>query len=142
MTRFGFVSTYPPTRCGLASFTHSLAKALTGPRDAPASIVRMLDPGEGAGLVPDDAGRVVAVVRTDDPPLIVAPHGALSDCDVVIVQHEYGIFGGRDGDEVLELLEALDVPSIVVLHTVLAVSHRQPAARARACRRTRAPSSS
>ena len=42
----------------------------------------------------------------------------LSRCDVAIVQHEYGIYGGADGDEVLDLLAALDVPAIVVLHTV------------------------
>ena len=119
MTRFGFVSTYPPTRCGLATFTRSLARALTGPRDAPASIVRMLDPGEDAGLVPEDAGRVVAVVRTDDTDAHRAAARALGDCDVVIVQHEYGIFGGDDGEDVIGLLEALDVPSIAVLHTVL-----------------------
>ena len=35
------------------------------------------------------------------------------------MQHEYGIFGGRDGDEVVDLLQALDTPAIVVLHTVL-----------------------
>ena len=119
MTHFGFVSTYPPTRCGLASFTRSLAKALTGPRDAPPSIVRMLDPGEDPGLVPDDAGRVVAVVRTDDPSAHRAAARALSGCDVVVVQHEYGIYGGADGEDVIALLEALEVPSIVVLHTVL-----------------------
>jgi polysaccharide biosynthesis protein PslF len=38
----------------------------------------------------------------------------------VIVQHEYGIYGGPDGQDVISLLEALYVPSIVVLHTVLA----------------------
>jgi glycosyltransferase involved in cell wall biosynthesis len=43
----------------------------------------------------------------------------LNRCDVVIVQHEFGIFGGADGDEVLALLAGLRVPTIVVLHTVL-----------------------
>ena len=43
----------------------------------------------------------------------------LNSFDVVIVQHEYGIYGGPDGQEVVALLEALYVPSIVVLHTVL-----------------------
>jgi polysaccharide biosynthesis protein PslF len=42
----------------------------------------------------------------------------LSRCDVAIIQHEYGIFGGTDGDEVIDLLRALEVPAIVVLHTV------------------------
>jgi glycosyltransferase involved in cell wall biosynthesis len=44
----------------------------------------------------------------------------LNGFDVVIVQHEYGIYGGPDGQDVIPLLEALYVPSIVVLHTVLA----------------------
>lgn len=45
---------------------------------------------------------------------------ALNRCDVAVIQHEYGIYGGPDGDEVLEVMEALSVPTIVVLHTVLA----------------------
>ena len=43
----------------------------------------------------------------------------MSDADVAIIQHEYGIFGGPDGDEVLAVLDAASVPVIVVLHTVL-----------------------
>ncbi len=39
--------------------------------------------------------------------------------DVAIVQHEYGIYGGADGDDVLRVLALLSVPAIVVLHTVL-----------------------
>lgn len=45
---------------------------------------------------------------------------ALNAGDVAIVQHEYGIYGGVDGDEVLPVMRALRVPVIVVLHTVLA----------------------
>ena len=43
----------------------------------------------------------------------------LNDYDVVIVQHEYGIFGGPDGVEIVDLVESLRVPTIVVFHTVL-----------------------
>ncbi|MGZ5379820.1 MAG: glycosyltransferase, partial [Mycobacterium sp.] len=39
---------------------------------------------------------------------------------MVILQHEYGIYGGPDGDEVLDLLRTTTTPSIAVLHTVLA----------------------
>jgi glycosyltransferase involved in cell wall biosynthesis len=52
----------------------------------------------------------------------------LNSFDVVIVQHEYGIYGGPDGQEILSLLDALSVPTIVVLHTVLA--HPSPRQRA------------
>jgi glycosyltransferase involved in cell wall biosynthesis len=42
----------------------------------------------------------------------------LSQCDVAIVQHEYGIYGGVDGDEIIDVLRALSAPAIVILHTV------------------------
>ena len=41
------------------------------------------------------------------------------DVDVVLLQHEYGIFGGRDGEYVLSFAEELAQPLVVTLHTVL-----------------------
>jgi glycosyltransferase involved in cell wall biosynthesis len=49
----------------------------------------------------------------------LAAAAALNAFDVAIVQHEYGIYPGPDGGDVLPLLRRLTVPSIVVLHTVL-----------------------
>ena len=46
---------------------------------------------------------------------------------MVVVQHEYGIYGGPDGADVLEIVDALTVPTIVVMHTVL----QDPTARQR-----------
>ncbi|MCL9797954.1 glycosyltransferase, partial [Frankia sp. AgKG'84/4] len=43
----------------------------------------------------------------------------LNGFDVAVLQHEYGVYGGPDGDEVLAVLDAVEVPVIVVLHTVL-----------------------
>ncbi len=50
---------------------------------------------------------------------MVASSDALNQSDVAVVQHEYGLYGGTDGDEVLEILGALHVPSIVIAHTIL-----------------------
>ena len=50
---------------------------------------------------------------------MVAGSDLLDQCDVAVVQHEYGLYGGADGDEVLEILGGLHVPSIVIAHTVL-----------------------
>jgi glycosyltransferase involved in cell wall biosynthesis len=41
-------------------------------------------------------------------------------CDVVCLQHEFGIFGGEAGAHILELLSRLTMPSVTTLHTVLA----------------------
>jgi glycosyltransferase involved in cell wall biosynthesis len=43
----------------------------------------------------------------------------LNGFDVVVIQHEYGIFGGADGQDVLDVVRAVTRPIIVVLHTVL-----------------------
>ncbi len=48
-----------------------------------------------------------------------AAAAVLNRHDVVVIQHEYGIFGGRDGSDVLEIVRALRVPTISVFHTVL-----------------------
>jgi glycosyltransferase involved in cell wall biosynthesis len=63
--------------------------------------------------------KVAHTWRTGDPGGWAAATTALNRFDVAIVQHEYGIYPGRDGDEILPLLRNLTVPSIVVLHTVL-----------------------
>ena len=120
MTHYGFLSTYPPTRCGLATFTDALSGALVLGSDETATIVRVLD--EPDARAPIDIGAH-ARVRTDliagDRLAITRAVMALNNCDVAIVQHEYGIYGGPDGDEILEVLAALMTPTIVVLHTVL-----------------------
>jgi glycosyltransferase involved in cell wall biosynthesis len=52
----------------------------------------------------------------------------LNEADVVVVQHEYGLYAGPDGDSIVEVLDAIHRPSVVVAHTVL----REPTPRQRA----------
>jgi polysaccharide biosynthesis protein PslF len=113
-TQFGFVSTYPPTECGLATFTASLRDAIVGPEVERGAVVRLVESPE-----PRPASEVVAQIVMADPASLYRSAEHLNACDVAIVQHEYGVYGGPDGDEVLALLDQLEVPSIVVLHTVL-----------------------
>src|SRR2546423_1661247 len=63
-------------------------------------------------------GHVVAQWLAGDEAGMHRATEHLNHCDVVLVQHEYGIFGGTDGSDVLLLLAALTVPVVVVLHTV------------------------
>lgn len=120
MTHFGFLSTYPPTRCGLATFTEALAAslAMTGVRDP--TIVRVLDVRDSAPS-PTVIGRIPTTTEliAGNRVSMRSAVRALETCDVAIVQHEYGIYGGPDGDEIIPLLRSLSTPAIVVLHTVL-----------------------
>jgi polysaccharide biosynthesis protein PslF len=111
---YGLLSTYPPTACGLATFTSALAAGLAGSsgRGDDCRVVRAV---ETAGASP---AEVVAELVAGSAASRRAAVTALNDTDVIIVQHEYGIFGGPDGDEILDVLEAVTVPVMVVLHTV------------------------
>jgi polysaccharide biosynthesis protein PslF len=91
--RCAMVSTFPPTQCGLATFAQALASGF------------------------EEVGAAVDVVPVPSAPAAVAAR--LNRADVVILQHEYGIYAGPDGEQVLDLLRELTVPVVSVLHTVL-----------------------
>jgi glycosyltransferase involved in cell wall biosynthesis len=112
--RFGFVSTFPPTQCGLASFTAALRGALLHSTTDEGWVFRLVDaPAERLG------DEVVAQIVSGDAASLRRAAERLNLCDVAILQHEYGVYGGADGSEILHLLEQLRVPCVVVLHTVL-----------------------
>jgi glycosyltransferase involved in cell wall biosynthesis len=62
---------------------------------------------------------VVAQWLRDDSASLIESIAVLNTFDAVIVQHEYGLFGGTDGDHILDLLAGVEVPIIAVLHTTL-----------------------
>lgn len=110
--RISVLSTFPPTACGIATFSEALTLHL---RDAGADVgvVRMVD-----DLQPEEPPVVDQWVVTDRA---VATRAAdtMNEYDAALIQHEYGIFGGPDGQDVLDLVSELRVPIITVLHTVL-----------------------
>ena len=109
---YRILSTYPPTACGLATFTAALGHALVANGEG-AGVVRVAD-----GSAPSDP-MVVGELENDVPASVRRAIEMLNAGDVAIVQHEYGLYGGTDGDEVLKILRGLTVPAIAVLHTVL-----------------------
>jgi glycosyltransferase involved in cell wall biosynthesis len=105
------VSTYPPRRCGIATFTSNLAAA-AGNRE----IVALHAPGNAAPYPIEVHHRV----RRDERADYAGVAQGLRDCvDVASIQHEYGIWGGDDGAHVLDFVRALRIPAIATLHTVL-----------------------
>jgi glycosyltransferase involved in cell wall biosynthesis len=117
--KLGIVSTYSPRRCGLATYTADLRCALTVATDDPDPAVVAID-RDGLSY----GEEVVAVVRQDNLCDYRAAADALAAAgvNVVLIQHEYGIFGGSYGSHVLALTEGLaahGIPYVVTLHTVL-----------------------
>jgi glycosyltransferase involved in cell wall biosynthesis len=113
-----FVGTYPPRRCGIATFTSDLAQAIRA-ADARVRpmIIALTDTG-GQYAYPEAVKYEIRQGSRGDYAR-AAELVNYSDVKLVSLQHEHGIFGGDDGVYVLDFLTALRVPVIATLHTVL-----------------------
>ncbi|HYP47922.1 MAG TPA: glycosyltransferase, partial [Thermoleophilaceae bacterium] len=115
--RVAIVSTYPPRACGIGTFSRDLREALLGAGGVSAvdlaAIVR--DPDA------EQAPEVITAIQQDERGDYAAAARVLDRRgeDAVLIQHEYGIFGGPDGEHVLSLAEQLRQPMVLTLHTVL-----------------------
>ena len=119
LQRVAFIGNHLPRRCGIATFTHDLHRAVsTSRQDVETSVVAMTNPGNTYDY-PSAVGFQVREDRFDD---YAQAAKFLNDAnfDVVSLQHEYGIFGGEAGGNVVDLLTRLNMPVVTTLHTVLA----------------------
>jgi len=116
LLNIAFLSTIPPRECGIATFTQDLIDAI-----------------DESGLVNT---RVIAInnakKQTYSDKIIfeinqknkedykeLALKLNKSDIDLLVIEHEYGIYGGDHGDYLLDLLDNLTIPAIATLHTIL-----------------------
>ena len=107
--RIGHVSTFPPLRCGIATFASDLMRSM------PFADHRKYSLHYGVNEVPDAAAA--ADVRSPEQLVELAKCISTSNCEVVSLQHEFGIWGGAEGENILPFLEALTKPVVCVLHT-------------------------
>ncbi len=116
--RIAFIGNHPPRRCGIATFTHDLHRAVANSRaDLQTCVVAMSEPGSNYAYPSS-----VKVQVCDDTKQDYRRAAAFlndGDFDVACLQHEYGIFGGVAGAHVLELLKPLEIPLVTTLHTIL-----------------------
>lgn len=115
--RVAYVGTYPPQECGIATFTMDLVNAtdLSGWK----SVVYAVD-GDGSHANSIDK-KVVFAIEKENKASYLAAARSINDSDISVLslQHEYGIYGGDDGEYVLELARAVRCPVVVTLHTIL-----------------------
>lgn len=115
--RTAIVSTYPPRVCGIGAFAADVRPALLGV-DGIARVEKVVVVNEPSR--PQRPGLVATIAQAVRGDYVRAARIlARLDVDVVLLQHEYGIFGGVDGEYVVSLAEELSQPLVVTLHTVL-----------------------
>jgi glycosyltransferase involved in cell wall biosynthesis len=113
-----FIGTYVPRRCGIATFTADLARAVASHPSKPRVPILAINDTTAGYDYPDE---VEFEIRQNDirDYRVAADYLNRNDIDALSVQHEFGIFGGPDGSHILELLGGLHIPVITTLHTVL-----------------------
>ncbi len=116
--RVAFIGNYLPRRCGIATFTTDVCRAVAAEHpDTRCFALAVNDPGHYYHY-PED---VRFEIEQEDLGSYqqAANFLNINDVEMVCLQHEYGIFGGEDGDHILTLLRALRMPVVTTLHTVL-----------------------
>src|SRR6267142_591413 len=118
LQRVAFVGNHLPRHCGIATFTHDLHQAVSTVRpDLETCIVAMTDPGRTYDYPPAVRFQIQDEKLGDY--VRAAEFLNSAGFDAISLQHEYGIFGGEAGGNVVELLSRLAMPIVTTLHTVL-----------------------
>ncbi|HBS12037.1 MAG TPA: glycosyl transferase family 1 [Flavobacteriaceae bacterium] len=125
--RVTFIASYPPRKCGIATFTADLFSSMQGFYDdittfgkqEKLQIIAMNNTTVSPGYNYDREVSFEIREQHQEDYYQAADFINLSFTDVVSLQHEFGIFGGKDGNYIIHLLQNLKKPLVTTLHTVL-----------------------
>jgi polysaccharide biosynthesis protein PslF len=112
------LGTYPPRECGIATFTADVKAAFDGAFASRTDVIAIDEPGGESRRYPNE---VVARLREQDRYSYreVARYIDRHPAPLLNIQHEYGLFGGERGEWLVDLLDAVNKPVVMTLHTVL-----------------------
>lgn len=116
MNKIALIGNYLPRKCGIATFTHDLNEGLKA-NGVETAVLAMSD-GINNYNYPSDV--VLEIEQNDINSYInAAEYLHTNKFDTVILQHEFGIFGGKDGKHIIQLLKRLRMPVVTTMHTIL-----------------------
>ncbi len=116
-----FLTTYPPRRCGIATFSQDLVNAIQKItlNQVRIKVAALEDPFSPIKKYPKEVEWTICQEKVEDYKDVAEKINARKSVACVVVQHEYGIFGGMFGKNLLEFLKHIRKPIIAVLHTIL-----------------------
>ncbi|MET0644066.1 MAG: glycosyltransferase family 4 protein, partial [Candidatus Binatia bacterium] len=118
ISRIAFVGNYLPRQCGIATFTTDLCEAIAVEHSETTCIALPVNDIEGGYSYPPRV-RFELTEKDIESYRRAADFLNINNVDLVCLQFEYGIFGGRAGSHILTLLRELRMPIVTTLHTIL-----------------------
>ncbi len=116
--KIAFVGNHLPRKCGIATFTSDLLAAVAAAHPQSQCFSVSVNDVQGGYEYPE-----VVHFEIEEQDLSSYLRAAdflnISDVDIVCLQHEFGIFGGRAGGHILALLRELRMPVVITFHTIL-----------------------
>ncbi len=120
-----FVGSFPSRECGIATFTKDIVDSYDAHGRSRSHVVA-IDDRSDFGYVHDS--RVIGRIKANERPSYyeAASLANRHRCGVVNIQHEYGLFGGQNGEWCLDFISALKKPVVLTLHTVVPAPNSDP----------------
>ena len=116
--RVAFIGNYLPRQCGIATFTTDLCESIAEEYKGTACIALPVNDTEAGYNYPPRV-RFELTEKDIESYRRAADFLNINNVDMVSLQHEYGIFGGKAGSYILTLLRELRMPVVTTLHTIL-----------------------
>jgi hypothetical protein len=118
LNRIAFIGNYLPRQCGIATFTTDLCEAIALQYSGTTCIALPVN-DIAAGYAYPSRVRFELTEKDIDSYLRASDFLNINNVDIVCLQFEYGIFGGKTGSHILALLRGLRMPIVTTLHTIL-----------------------
>ncbi|MBC8059962.1 MAG: glycosyltransferase family 4 protein [Clostridiaceae bacterium] len=117
-----FLSTYPPRECGIATFAEDLINAIDNIGIISTQVIAI---SNSENCFYDN--KVMYQIRQNERNDYIEMSKKLnaSDIDLLVIEHEYGIYGGDHGDYILDLVNNLEIPIVTTLHTILSEPNKK-----------------
>lgn len=123
MPNIGYMGTYIPRECGIATFTADLVEAVhANPFIGEPFVAATVKPDEDLRLYSYPVRFFVRQTSYGDF-IRMATFFNEAPVAVVNLQHEFGIFGGLDGEFICVTADLLHKPLVTTLHTVIPNPH-------------------
>ena len=116
LLNIAFLSTWPPRQCGIATFTQDLIEAIDSIGLVDTNVIAVNNSKER-----EYNSKVIYEINQNQRAdyIKLAQKLNSSNIDLLVIEHEFGIYGGDCGEYILDLVNNIDIPVVTTFHTVL-----------------------